>query len=155
MSEDKWYFAYGSNMSVDRKEERTGKIRSAERCHLDGFRLTFNKRADVGGVYANIVPDETSEVWGVLYLCDQLAMKTLDEKEGVANGHYERTTIQVVNSKGEPIECETYVAGLAHICKEETPSPDYLSYLLAGARDHDLPKWYIDLILELGKQKSS
>ena len=155
MSEDTWYFAYGSNMSVDRKTDRTGTIRQQIRCRLDGHRLVFNKRADEGGVYANIECNETTEVWGVLYLCDQAAIKSLDEKEGVASGHYERTKIQVENSSGELIECETYIAGLDHICQEGTPSPDYLQHLLNGARDHDLPSWYIDDIRKLGKQRSS
>lgn len=34
---DRWYFAYGSNLEVDRKVERTGHIRSTVRCRLPGI----------------------------------------------------------------------------------------------------------------------
>ena len=53
---DVWYFAYGSNMSRDRKEKRTGLIRSARKARLPGYRLAFNKDNHSGGAYANIVP---------------------------------------------------------------------------------------------------
>jgi gamma-glutamylcyclotransferase (GGCT)/AIG2-like uncharacterized protein YtfP len=152
MSEDTWYFAYGSNMSIARKEQRTDKIRRALRSRLDGYRLAFNKAAAGGGVYANIVPDESCEVWGVLYLCNAEAMNILDGCEGVTGGHYERIMIEVENSDSERIECATYVAGADYICEEGKPSVEYLQHILNGARDHDLPGWYIESIRKLAKR---
>lgn len=148
MPQDTWYFAYGSNMSVDRKEERTGTIRQALRCRLNGYRLAFNKRAGDGSVYANIIPDEKSEVWGVAYLCDEAAMRKLDKKEGVAGGHYVRANV-VVNASDRLLECVTYIAGPNYVCDEGIPARDYLQLILDGVRDHDLPAWYQEDIRRL------
>ena len=63
MNKDQWYFAYGSNLFINQKERRTGRIRQAVRCRLPGFRFAFNKRGNGGQVYANIVPDDAAEVW--------------------------------------------------------------------------------------------
>lgn len=154
-SNDTWYFAYGSNMSVDRKIERTGMIRRAIRSCLSGYRLAFNKRATGGGVCANIMPDEASEVWGVLYLCDETAIQMLNVKEGVASGHYVPKTVSVHGPDDEQFQCMTYVAGPKFICEDGVPSDEYLNHLLVGARDHDLPTWYIDDIRKLATLPSS
>lgn len=154
MGDDTWYFAYGSNMSIERMKDRTGAIRQHITSRLKGFRLVFNKRADDGGVFANFEPNESSEVWGVAYLCDPKAMKTLDRKEGVTGGHYKRIKIQVEGSAGELIRCVTYVAGDKFVCEAAAPAKDYLQHLLDGARDHNLPSLYIDFIKELGEAKA-
>jgi hypothetical protein len=52
---DQWYFAYGSNLSSEQKECRTGTIREARRARLDGYRIAFNKRGGDGTGKANIV----------------------------------------------------------------------------------------------------
>jgi hypothetical protein len=44
MKHDKWYFAYGSNLFIDQKEQRTGRIRQAVCCRLAEYRFAFNKR---------------------------------------------------------------------------------------------------------------
>lgn len=54
MNGDQWYFAYGSNLFVDQKEERTGRSRQAIRSRLSSYRFAFNKRGGGGQVYANI-----------------------------------------------------------------------------------------------------
>ena len=40
-SDDKWYFAYGSNLLVDQKEDRTGRIRKAIKYNLPGYKSDF------------------------------------------------------------------------------------------------------------------
>jgi gamma-glutamylcyclotransferase (GGCT)/AIG2-like uncharacterized protein YtfP len=110
MMADAWYFAYGSNLSVDRKQLRTGRIRKAIRCQLPDYRLAFNKRGSHGDIYANIVHEPGQSVWGVIYLCNAAAMRELDRYEGVAGGHYERLTVEVVTDQGEWVEAVTYVA---------------------------------------------
>ena len=81
MPSDIWYFAYGSNLSMDRTQQRTGSIRSARKACLKDYRLAFNKGGLGGEVYANIVPSPGDVVWGVVYLCDQEAMAGLDDFE--------------------------------------------------------------------------
>ncbi len=142
MTGDQWYFAYGSNLFVDQKEKRTGPIRQAVRCRLSGFRFAFNKRGDGGQVYANIVPDDAAEVWGVIYLCNPKALLKMDQKEV----GYERHPVIVEKQSGEKVEAITYVACEAFVCLPSKPSSDYLHRIVSGARHHGLPKEYIKQI---------
>jgi len=120
--------AYGSNLSTDRKQFRTGAIRQAVRCRLLGYRLAFNKRHPLHGVCANIVEDnETSEVWGVIYLCNPEAMRRLDKSEGVKTGDYKRWPVNVVTDAGDKITAVAYVAGERFLCDEGRPSTEYLT----------------------------
>ena len=57
-SDDKWYFAYGSNLLEDQKKERTGDIRKAIKCNLPEYKFVFNKRGSCGEIYANILHDD-------------------------------------------------------------------------------------------------
>jgi cation transport regulator ChaC len=145
-ADDRWYFAYGSNLSVDQKELRTGRIRQAVRCRLPGYRFDFNKRGEHGQVYANIVVDGTSEVWGVAYLCSPAAMREMDKCEGVAAGHYERLPVEVILESGQRIEAIAYIAGAAFVCQPRAPSDDYLERIISGARHHGLPADYVERI---------
>lgn len=151
MNRDQWYFAYGSNLFIDQKEKRTGRIRQADRCRLPGFRFEFNKRGDGGQVYANIVPDDSSEVWGVAYLCNPKAIEKMDRFEGVASGNYERIPVTVESRLGEKVEAITYVAGEDFVCKSGKPSPEYLHKIVFGARHHSLPEEYVAQIEKMAK----
>ena len=151
MTGDQWYFAYGSNLFIDQKEKRTGQIRQAIRCRLRGFRFAFNKRGDGGQIYANIVPDDASEVWGVSYLCNPKAIQEMDRYEGVASGHYERLPLTVEKDSGEAIEAITYVAGEDFVCESGKPSSEYLLKIVRGARHHLLPEEYVDQIESVAK----
>jgi gamma-glutamylcyclotransferase len=151
MNRDQWYFAYGSNLLIDQKEQRTGRIRQSIRCRLPGFRLTFNKRGNGGQIYANIVSDDAAEVWGVAYLCNPQAMQAMDRYEGVADGHYERVPVTVVWDGGESIEAVTYVAGEDFVCEAGRPHSEYLRKIVSGAQHHALPEEYIAQIERLAE----
>jgi hypothetical protein len=145
---DGWYFAYGSNLSPDRKQERTGIIRKAIPARLSGYRLAFNKRASIGNgqSYANIMKERGQEVWGVAYLCNQQAIMELERYEGVATGHYRPISVQVITRTGEAISATTYVAGRGFLVEGARPSEDYLHLILDGARYRKLPEDYIRTI---------
>ena len=154
MPADQCYFAYGSNLDIERKEARTGTIRKAIRSRLPNYRFAFNKRAQGAGVYANILPCFGAEVWGVTYLCDEKAIGELDRYEGVALGHYVHVSVSVITEAEGKIEALTYVAGKQFVCEEGIPSQDYLKHILSGARTHQLPDRYIKEIISLSQQKN-
>lgn len=148
MTDDVWYFAYGSNLSKGRKQERTGLIRSARKARLRGYRFAFNNDGGAGRVYANIVPAPSDLVWGVAYLCNPEAMAELDRREGVMGGHYRRSRV-LVEAGDEELEAETYIAGEPFVVQEAVPTDEYLGFILTGAREHDLPEEYIKTIKTL------
>ena len=151
MTTDIWYFAYGSNLSMDRKQQRTGSIRSARTACLRDYRFAFNKGGAGGEVYANIVPSAGKMVWGAVYLCDQLAMDRLDNDEAVERGDYWRHHVEVETTDGELLNAEVYVAGEDFVIAEGRPRPWYLDLILLGARKNDLPEEYIKTIEELAR----
>lgn len=146
---DTLYFAYGSNMSKGRKQERTGLIRSARKAKLGGYQLAFNKDGGARKVYANISHSPNADVWGVVYLCNEAAMTELDRREGVIGGHYERANVTVELESGELIEAVTYVAGDKFVVEEATPTVEYLGFILEGAEQHSLPSDYIEAVRKL------
>jgi len=147
MSEDIWYFAYGSNLNIGRKEERTGRIRESHIAKLAGYRLAFNKRGSNGEVYANLLANPTEEVLGVVYRCSEQAICELDRFEGVALGHYRRSTLWVeLVESGVRLEAQVYLAEPEHTCDETPPSEEYLSHILKGVRAHRLPSSYAKAI---------
>jgi gamma-glutamylcyclotransferase (GGCT)/AIG2-like uncharacterized protein YtfP len=149
MPTDQWYFAYGSNFLVAQMESRTGRIRQAIRSRLMGYRLTFNNRDENGEIYANIVPNLAAEVWGVVYLCDTEALRKMDEFESVADGCYQCIPVTVESDSGERIEATAYIAGEDFVGDSGRPSVEYLGRIISGARHHELPEGYVEMIEEL------
>jgi cation transport regulator ChaC len=78
MPNDLWYFAYGSNLDLERKQHRTGAIRESHLATLSGYRLAFNKKGSNGDFYANLFADPTEETLGVIYRCTSETLDTLD-----------------------------------------------------------------------------
>jgi len=133
-----WYFAYGSNMNPARLVDdrlRPKGVALGRRIggRLDGWRLTFDKvaRAPKGSGAGNIVVASGSSVHGTLNEMPPAGLDVLDVWEGVAGGHYERRTVQVVRADtGDTLEAVTYVALL--VGEGLRPTRAYLAHLLAG-----------------------
>jgi gamma-glutamylcyclotransferase len=105
------YFAYGSNMDLDRMEERLFDFHSREelsqnrtKAILKGWRLEFNKKASnlAGLGYANIVKDDNDAVEGCLYYLSEEAFEELSGFEGVPY-HYEIIDIEIVEAKNKSL----------------------------------------------------
>lgn len=152
---DQWYFAYGSNLASDQKENRTGPIRVQSRARLDRYRIAFNKRGTDGTGKANIVPDPSGTVWGVVYLCSPNALKAMDRHEGVSGGHYARKGVRVRVDGGAELDAVTYVAGNELIDNSLAPSQEYLQTILRWAKEHGLPEEYIRHLEALGNQTNA
>ncbi len=145
---DLWYFAYGSNLSIERMERRTGQTHERRLAFLDGYRFAFNQRGKDGHTHANIVPSAGSRVWGAIYRCDADALARLDHFEGVADGQYERRTVQVMSDKRTE-SAVAYIAGVACTGPDGQPTMEYLAHILVGAKEHGLPEEYVQAIERL------
>lgn len=145
-SDDKWYFAYGSNLLVDQKEKRTGRIRKAIKCNLPGYKFVFNKQGSCRQVYANILHDDNEKVWGVIYLCSPETIKEMDKCEGVTGGHYHHINVEVIKDDGEKVSAMAYEAGSEYIVSDGKPNKEYLKKIIKGAKNNGLPENYIQYI---------
>jgi cation transport regulator ChaC len=146
MSDDVWYFAYGSNLWIAQKERRTSAIRTgADRpriARLANHRFAFNKHGSKGQVFANIMACSGEEVIGVVYRCKLSTVDTMSEYEG----GYERKAVTVVIDDGSSVEAITYVAMERNVVDDARPSDAYLTRIVTGAAQHGLPQDYIEKI---------
>ena len=129
-----YYFAYGSNMNVERVQQRGMAFVGRISGRLSGYRLVFNKRAKGhhGIAHANIELAAAGQVEGVLYaLAAPESILQMDPYEGYPI-RYRRTVLS--------IETETcvapawvYEANAQFIERDCKPTQSYLNHLLAGA----------------------
>lgn len=125
---------------------RCPSARFTSRSHLRDWRLSFvQPHQGWGGGVAGIVQAAGAVVHGVVYDLSSEDLVRLDGFEPTESGGYARTTVCVQLSTDETLTCWVYI-GEIHDGAPYAPSARYLQTLLAGAREHGLPKDYIDWI---------
>ncbi|HYD02945.1 MAG TPA: gamma-glutamylcyclotransferase family protein [Alphaproteobacteria bacterium] len=136
----KYYFAYGSNMSIGRLNYRmktttrnfpSPKGRADILCRgiISGWELRFNCFWD-GDVYANIMKKDGCSTEGIIFEIDKAGLSRLDAFEDVPS-HYLRKKINVrIGSSKKEIECFVYIANPQIIKEGLRPRKEYLSHLL-------------------------
>src|SRR3954453_24261260 len=118
MCKQVWYFAYGSNMNLDRLErDRLApegvQIKQRILGRLDGWTLAFNKPwlNFKGGGAANIMPSDGGEVYGTLNLIHLDGLEILDRYEGVARNQYTRNQLAIERpATGDRVDAAAYIA---------------------------------------------
>jgi len=130
----KRYFAYGSNMNLERMIHRRVKFLSRRHAILKSWRLEFNKVVanNSSEGYANIVQDENSIVEGILYEILDSDVKKLDIREGYPI-HYGKISVKVQLDDGSEVEAFAYVAKPDKVRSGLKPSKEYLNHLLKGS----------------------
>jgi gamma-glutamylcyclotransferase len=145
---ESWYFAYGSNLSIDQLILRAGKLAEGDQlprvARLANYRLVFQHLEPGEAAYANIVTPG-SGVIGVLYRCSPTALERLD----VFEEGYDRLPIAVVDEHGEVVIADVYIVNPTIPVKYGIPDADYLETIVGGARRHGLAATYIDEILAI------
>ena len=141
-------FSYGSNMSTRRLAARVPSARFVATGHVVGYTLRFHNkgRLDSSGK-ANMLHtgSEEDRVWGVLWKIDPAQKPDLDRAEGVGAGYEEeRVEVRVPGVPG--VSARAYVADPAYIDDRLLPYEWYLDFVVAGAREHGLPKAYVTAI---------
>lgn len=129
------YFAYGSNMSENRMEERVGgQYRILGKARLMRYKLVFNKQSSKNPLngFANVMEAPESIVEGVLYEVSEAGMLKLDGNEGVPV-HYRRALVQVETDEGVQ-EATTYIACQEEVREGLLPTEEYLDHLLKGRK---------------------
>jgi gamma-glutamylcyclotransferase (GGCT)/AIG2-like uncharacterized protein YtfP len=141
-SEGLFYFGYGSNMNHERMISRCGAEHFVDlgRSILDDYRFYFYGRG-----YANIQPQSSDQVEGVLYQIDNVCLQALDVVEGYPHV-YQRDTVDIERQN------QTYQAEVYIDLNDDTssiPSDAYYQIVLTGAQQHALSADYINNIKTL------
>ncbi len=134
-----WYFAYASNMNRRQIEARAQRTQLRwMMARLDGYVVQFNKRSTVDqSGKANIVPDGSGVVWGVIFELSEGEFQRLARFEG----GYSRKTIEVACVEPTArFSAETFVAKPEG--SDLLPTSQYLQIILDGAREHELSADY-------------
>jgi gamma-glutamylcyclotransferase len=144
------YFAYGSNLEWTQMKQRCPLAKFVCRAKLPAHRLAFtlkSARRDCG--VADVLPDQTKDVWGVVYELPDSELKNLDEREGYQPGmpyhqsqyaREDRCVWQEGDAK-RPLLAALY-RGNPQL-DPPLPSDDYKELIVAGARHWQLPADYI------------
>lgn len=137
------YFAYGSNLNLQRLRNRTPSCVALGVAKLTGYRLCFHKRSPDGSGKCNILHTgvRADRVYGVLYRLEAREKPLLDNAEGVGGGYNTgRVRVRVADTE---IQASTYFADRDYIDNTLRPYDWYKGLVVSGARMHNLPEPYI------------
>ncbi len=142
---ERLYFAYGSNMSTRRLQQRVRVVEVVTVAWLEGHRLKFHKKSHDGSAKCDIEQTGVAgdRVYGVVFRLPASDKPALDAMEDLGRSYAEKRV--VVNSPaGEQYEAFTYYALVMDPYMK--PYTWYKEHVLRGAREHHLPPDYIDRI---------
>lgn len=137
-------FAYGANMCSEHlKEYSVSPEVPGEPACLVAHRLCFTKMSRDGSGKANLEPDLSSEVWGVLYSVPAAQLPILDRREGSG---YARQQKVVHTARAAKVEAWVYVARASSATQALRPYEWYKRLLVEGAKEHGLPGSYLEAL---------
>ncbi len=138
------YFAYGSNISIDRlknRVERWGEsdLQAGVPYTLQNHALIFNAGSRIGSwAFANVVPRQGESVEGILYDITSEQFERLDKYEML----YYKAYFQIDKNT---IGC-IYLAYEENTGGATKPSLDYLNIIIDGCLETGLTRTYNTLI---------
>lgn len=132
-----YYFAYGSNLNRVQMQSRCLESVPVAKAKLKGYRLNFNRVAD-------IVEDKNSEVWGAVYTVSPGDIESLDLYEGYPR-LYDKVGVKVIDERGKTYEAFAY---LMTSKGSQEPSEGYYRIIEEGYQDWDLDKKLLQRALQ-------
>jgi gamma-glutamylcyclotransferase (GGCT)/AIG2-like uncharacterized protein YtfP len=132
------YFAYGSNMSLQRLQARVASARPLGTAILPEHSLRFHKAGRDGSAKCDALhtSDLADAIHGVLFHIDSAGKSVLDRVEGLGAGYEEKQVTLACGTRAV-----TYVA--THIDESLLPFHWYKRHVLVGAREAFLPTDYV------------
>ncbi|WP_146658269.1 gamma-glutamylcyclotransferase family protein [Enhygromyxa salina] len=136
------YFAYGSNMSRSRLEQRVGAVHLHGAARLHAHRHRFSKLGQDGTGKGNVEPHEGSVVWGVVYELADDQFARLTEFEF---GYRHAVLAVALAESGRSVSASSFVA--LNIVEALEPSTEYIEHYRIGMAEHGIPKQYRQRLL--------
>lgn len=148
------YFAYGANMHSQYLRRRLPDVTVLGAAKIMGYELHFHKYSyQDGSGKCNILQsrDPQQAVYGVLYEISPRSRYLLDKAEHLGYGTQDVTlkVYPVCTQEHTSADSEyafTYIAHKESIREDVSPFNWYHALVLAGAKEHNLPQSYINLI---------
>jgi gamma-glutamylcyclotransferase (GGCT)/AIG2-like uncharacterized protein YtfP len=142
------YFAYGSNMSVNRLKSRTPSAHRLGVFELHGHKLKFHKIGKDGSAKCNafFTGIEGDIVEGVVFEIEPREIVALDRAEGLGKG-YDKLNVKVSNNQGVKLDVFLYFA--TNMDDSLLPFSWYKQHVLEGAKSAGLTGNYISEIMDI------
>ncbi len=146
------YFAYGSNMSLPRIQDRIPGAEKIGVAVLTGHQLRFHKTGQDGSAKCDAFftgkPDDS--VWGVVFRITEEEKVVLDGYEGLGYG-YEIKSVSV-NFRDDTGTADAFLYYATHIDPALKPYHWYKAFVLAGAIENQFPESAIQAIQAVESQ---
>lgn len=146
------YFAYGSNMLTERLRERCPSAEPIGIAMVNGYEVCFQKESKKDGSgKATLVRSSSplNKSRGVLFQINKSELGRLDRAEGAEGknrGYYRDNWFPVASIEGGNILTVTYIAIAEKLKEGLTPYDWYLALVVAGIKQHHLPKEYSECL---------
>ncbi|ADJ29561.1 AIG2 family protein [Nitrosococcus watsonii C-113] len=139
-----YYFAYGSNMAVERLQARVPSAKRVVTARLTGHALRFHKKGMDGSGKCDVVStgNPADCVHGIVFEIATAEKPALDRAEGP---RYVQQHVQLVLTDGSPVDAFLYVVADKGRFTDAAIKPFcwYKYHVLYGARSNGLPGDYI------------
>ena len=136
------YFAYGSNLDLPQMKRRCPSSKLISKGSLSGYCLTFNRfSSGWGGGVADVIQEQGSEVWGLVFKLSDTDLERLDRYEGYykdQNSLYERWKAVINTPKGQISDVWVYT--VVEKQKFVQPTLEYLQIIKDAAVRWNFPK---------------
>ncbi|KAJ2948135.1 hypothetical protein O0L34_g9935 [Tuta absoluta] len=152
------YFAYGSNIWRYRMQMHCPSAEFVSIARADNYRLDFHKYNKFwGGPEATMVPTANAHVWGVVWRVNKGDKVSFDDHRGMDKKKYFLKYIDVLTPYMGYIHCSVYIQRINPlpmgdndpIPVERWPSWTYREVMVAGAKEHEMPPFYIEFLSNL------
>ncbi|MDH3328502.1 MAG: gamma-glutamylcyclotransferase [Desulfobulbaceae bacterium] len=136
------YFAYGSNLSIARLQQRVPSSRLVATGRLRRHSLVFHKIGRDGSAKCNAYYTGNPEDYtlGAVYSIAPSHKPLLDKAEGLGNG-YEIKHVTVMTDTGA--EFSPFLYSATEIDRHRKPFHWYKEHVLRGMREHGFPAQYL------------
>lgn len=137
------YFAFGSNVDLDRIRKRCPSAQSLTTGKLEDYKLVFNmmgnKEEGKGGGIANIEESIGDYVLGALYRIDKQELQELNVLEQSMN--YSVETMDIIVTEDYSIDATVYIS---HEKSSEryAPTKSYRNFIIKGMESNKFPDDY-------------
>ena len=145
MKGKQYYFAYGSNMYLQRLRDRAPSVAAVDGYYtLADHALRFHKRGADGSGKCNAFHTGNSSdiVIGRLFIIDDVDIPELDRHEGLGRGYQCKREVVKDAYRSEKVAF-FYSAETSHIDDDLKPTASYKKFVVDGAREGHLPEEYI------------
>ena len=151
------YFFYGCHLNPLQIVRCCTAPVVVRRAALTNYALAFFGYATRwDGAEESLLPTPGATSWGVLYELAGDDAERLDVAQGIrfdGEGRYFHYLVEVTTADGKVHEALAYVRNTHG--EARLPSREYLEYIAAGARGHQLPADYVARLLDLPSQPAS